>query len=96
MRGSSAWQLDQHFENGAVKYGDNNWKLGQPLSGYLDSGLRHAFNTLDLQVDEDTLAQRRAAFSPPPPRYTQGVLAKYARTVSSASLGATTAVFETP
>ena len=44
--------------------------------------------------DEATLAERRERFSPPPPRYTQGVLAKYARTVSSASKGATTSVFE--
>lgn len=49
---------------------------------------------MDLQVDEATLAERRERFSPPPPRYTQGVLAKYARTVSSASKGATTSVFE--
>ena len=50
---------------------------------------------MDLQVDEATLEQRRAAFTPRPPRYTQGVLAKYARAVSSASLGATTGVFDT-
>lgn len=49
-------RLAQHFENGAVKYGDKNWELGQPLSGYLDSGLRHGFNLLDLQVDEDHAA----------------------------------------
>jgi hypothetical protein len=46
-------RLAQHYENGAAKYGDNNWKLGQPLGTYLDSGIRHAFNVLDLQVDED-------------------------------------------
>lgn len=49
-------RLAQHFENGAVKYGDKNWELGQPLSGFLDSGLRHGFNLLDLQVDEDHAA----------------------------------------
>lgn len=49
-------RLAQHYENGAVKYGDNNWKLGQPLSGFLDSGLRHGFNLLDLMVDEDHAA----------------------------------------
>ena len=49
---------------------------------------------MDLEVDEATLAERRRAFTPPAPRYTQGVLAKYARTVSSASLGATTAVYD--
>ncbi len=48
--------------------------------------------TLDLLVDDDELARRREAFVPNEPRYTRGVLAKYARTVSSASVGATTAV----
>jgi dihydroxy-acid dehydratase len=48
--------------------------------------------TLDLLVDDATLAARREAFIPLEPRYTRGVLAKYARTVSSASLGATTCV----
>jgi dihydroxy-acid dehydratase len=48
---------------------------------------------IDLHVDGATLAERRERFTPPPPRYRQGVLAKYARTVSSASEGATTSVF---
>jgi len=47
---------------------------------------------MDLVVDEAELERRRAAFRPLPPRYTRGVLAKYARTVSPASEGATTAV----
>lgn len=46
-------RLAQHLENGAVKYGDRNWELGQPLSVYLDSALRHLFNVADMQVDED-------------------------------------------
>ncbi len=33
--------LAQHYENGAVKYGDRNWEKGQPLSSYVDSMLRH-------------------------------------------------------
>lgn len=43
---------------------------------------------LDLLVDEAELAQRRAAFTPLPPRYERGVLAKYAKLVGSASRGA--------
>jgi dihydroxy-acid dehydratase len=43
---------------------------------------------LDLLVDEAQLAQRRAAFTPLPPRYERGVLAKYAKLVGSASRGA--------
>ena len=45
---------------------------------------------LSLDVEEGEIARRRAAWSPPPPRYRRGVLAKYARLVSSASLGAVT------
>jgi dihydroxy-acid dehydratase len=47
---------------------------------------------MDLLVDEDVLVQRRTTWSPPAPRYTSGVLWKYARTVGSASTGATTAL----
>jgi dihydroxy-acid dehydratase len=45
---------------------------------------------VDLDVPEDELASRLAAWSAPPPRYTRGVMAKYAALVSSASLGAVT------
>jgi dihydroxy-acid dehydratase len=44
--------------------------------------------SLDLLVDEAELETRRATFEPLPPRYTRGVLAKYARLVGSASRGA--------
>ncbi|MCX6433047.1 MAG: dihydroxy-acid dehydratase, partial [Actinobacteria bacterium] len=44
--------------------------------------------TLDLLVGDAELAERRAAFVPLPPRYTRGVLAKYAKLVGSASYGA--------
>jgi dihydroxy-acid dehydratase len=46
--------------------------------------------TLDLLVDEDELEARRQGWAPLPPRYTRGVLAKYAKLVKSASLGAVT------
>jgi dihydroxy-acid dehydratase len=45
---------------------------------------------LQLNVPEAELAKRRAAWQPPKPRYTRGVLAKYAKLVSSASQGAVT------
>jgi dihydroxy-acid dehydratase len=45
---------------------------------------------LQLDVSATDLEQRRARWRPPAPRYTSGVLAKYARLVSSASLGAVT------
>ncbi len=45
---------------------------------------------LDLDVDPAELERRRAAWRAPAPRYTGGVMAKYAALVSSASLGAVT------
>jgi dihydroxy-acid dehydratase len=45
---------------------------------------------LRINVSERELAQRRAAWKAPAPRYTSGVLAKYARLVSSSSQGAVT------
>ena len=45
---------------------------------------------LQLDVPETELARRRATWSRPAPRYTQGVLAKFAKLVSSASVGAVT------
>ena len=43
---------------------------------------------LTLHVSDEELAARSARFQPLPPRYTRGVLAKYARLVGSASNGA--------
>ncbi len=45
---------------------------------------------LELHVSDAELARRRAAWKPRPPRYTHGVLAKYARLVTSADKGAVT------
>ena len=45
---------------------------------------------IELHVDDEELARRRAAWRPPKPRYTKGVLAKYMKLVSTASLGAIT------
>jgi dihydroxy-acid dehydratase len=45
---------------------------------------------LQLNVADAELEQRRAAWQAPKPRYTRGVLAKYAKLVSSSSLGAVT------
>ena len=45
---------------------------------------------ITLNVSEEELARRRAAWVRPAPRYTTGVLGKYARQVSSSSLGAVT------
>jgi dihydroxy-acid dehydratase len=46
--------------------------------------------TVDVEVPPQVLAERRARWSPPAPKYTTGVFAKYVKTVSSAALGAVT------
>ncbi len=43
---------------------------------------------LQLNIDDAELARRRAAWKKPAPRYTRGVLAKFAKNASSASSGA--------
>ncbi|MDQ3937916.1 MAG: dihydroxy-acid dehydratase, partial [Chloroflexota bacterium] len=47
---------------------------------------------LDLEIPDAEIARRAAAWQRPPPRYTSGVMAKYAALVSSASHGAVTRV----
>jgi len=47
---------------------------------------------LNVELSEAEIQQRRAGWKPPAPRYTSGVMAKYALLVSSSSLGAVTSV----
>jgi len=49
-----------------------------------------AARSIDLLVDEAELARRREGWKIPPPRYTTGVLAKFARLVTGAERGAIT------
>lgn len=48
---------------------------------------------LNVELDAEQLKQRLAAWAPMPPRYTDGVLAKFARLVTDASQGAVTSAF---
>jgi hypothetical protein len=48
-------ELAIHFEEGAKKYGDRNWELGQPISRIMDSALRHAFSYMAKKKDENHL-----------------------------------------
>ena len=34
-------EVSKHFEDGAKKYGENNWQKGLPPSCYIDSAIRH-------------------------------------------------------
>src|SRR6266481_7929123 len=45
---------------------------------------------LSVELSEDEMKKRKAQWKAPAPRYTTGVMAKYARLVSSASIGAVT------
>ncbi|MPZ14520.1 MAG: dihydroxy-acid dehydratase [Chloroflexi bacterium] len=45
---------------------------------------------LDVELPQEEIAERLRHWTPPLPRYTRGVMAKYARSVSSASEGAVT------
>ena len=41
-----------HYEQGAKKYGENNWQKGIPLSSYIDSAMRHYFKHCSGMIDE--------------------------------------------
>ena len=34
-------EVAKHFEQGALKYGENNWQKGLPVNCYIDSAVRH-------------------------------------------------------
>lgn len=38
---SAILDLAKHFEAGASKYGDNNWRKGIPINVFIDSAIRH-------------------------------------------------------
>ena len=42
----------------------------------------------DVRVPDEVLARRRTAWEPPAPKYTAGVLSRYAKLVTSADKGA--------
>lgn len=42
-----------HFEDGARKYGENNWQKGIPIHSYIDSGVRHYLKHKGGWVDEN-------------------------------------------
>jgi dihydroxy-acid dehydratase len=66
---------------------------GGPISAIRD-GDEISFDVegrrLDVALPDDEIAKRIADYRPPAPHYTTGVMAKYARSVSSASQGAVT------
>lgn len=45
-------EVSKHFEEGAKKYGENNWQKGIPVSCYIDSAVRHYLKWLRGDSDE--------------------------------------------
>ena len=67
--------------------------LGGPIAAVRDGDtitIDVANRRMDVELSDDEIAQRVQAYESPPPAYANGVLAKYARLVSSASEGAVT------
>jgi hypothetical protein len=68
-----------HYEQGAVKYGENNYLKGIKLSVFLDSGIRHAFKILGGEHDERhdrAAAWNMLAFLETAERIREGILPK--------------------
>lgn len=49
---SNILELSKHFEEGAKKYGENNWKKGIPTHCYIDSAVRHYLKLCRGDTDE--------------------------------------------
>lgn len=45
-------EVAKHFEEGAKKYGENNWQKGIPVNCYIDSAIRHYLKWLRGDKDE--------------------------------------------
>ena len=45
-------EVAKHFEEGAKKYGENNWQKGIPVNRYIDSAVRHYLKYLRGDTDE--------------------------------------------
>lgn len=45
-------EVSKHFEDGAKKYGENNWQKGIPVNCYIDSAIRHYLKFLRGDTDE--------------------------------------------
>lgn len=51
-RAELALEVAKHFEDGAKKYGDNNWRKGIDVHCYIDSAVRHYLKHLRGDTDE--------------------------------------------
>lgn len=71
--------IAQRYQGGAKKYSAHNWRGGIPLSRYLDSMCRHAFQLCEGMTDEDhaaAVAWNAIAFSSTLDMIDRGLLPK--------------------
>jgi len=67
--------------------------VGGPIAAVHEGDIIHIdveHGRLELEVSEEEIQKRMTNWAPPVPRYTTGVFAKYANSVSSAAFGAVT------
>ena len=46
-------EVSKHYEEGCIKYGENNWQKGLPISCYIDSMVRHYLKFIRGDDDEE-------------------------------------------
>lgn len=51
-RETAILELSKHYEEGAEKYAENNWRIGISVSRYIDSGVRHFLKYIREDKDE--------------------------------------------
>jgi dihydroxy-acid dehydratase len=69
--------------------------LGGPIAALRDGDvvvIDVANRRIDVELDDATIEERLRDWSPPPPAYENGVMAKYAHLVGSAAEGAVTSI----
>lgn len=101
LGGEVALMTDGRFSGGShgfvVGHVSPEAQVGGPI-GLLRTGDMVTFDSeireVSMDVSEEELAARKQAWVQPPLKVSSGVLAKYARLVSSASKGAVTDLFE--
>ncbi|PTL38886.1 dihydroxy-acid dehydratase [Alkalicoccus saliphilus] len=97
LNGKVALMTDGRFSGGShgfvIGHISPEAAMGGPV-GLLQTGDKVTIDSdtqeINMHVDEEELSRRKAAWTAPEPRYKTGILAKYARLVSSSAKGAVT------
>ena len=97
LNGKVALMTDGRFSGGShgfvIGHISPEAAMGGPV-GLLQTGDKVTIDSdtqeINMHVDDEELSRRKAAWTAPEPRYKTGILAKYARLVSSSAKGAVT------